>query len=64
MIQKYTFTGGGGGGWLDKVGLKLTQSPAKAGVEVGTELGNTSEKKLFNQRFGKRGNNSISCLDN
>ena len=55
---------GGGGGWLDQVGLKLTQSPAKAGVEVRTELGNTSEKKLFNQRFGKRGNNSISCLDN
>ena len=62
MIQKYTFTGGGG--WLNQVGLKLTQSPAKAGVEVRTELGNTSEKKLFNQRFGKRGNNSISCLDN
>ena len=36
MIQKYTFTGGGG--WLDQVGLKLTQSPAKAGVEVRTEL--------------------------
>ena len=54
----------GGGGWLDQVGLKLTQSPAKAGVEVGTELGNTLEKKLFNQRFGKRGNNSIFCLDN
>ena len=32
--------GGGGGGWLDQVGLKLTQSPTKAGVEVGTELGN------------------------
>ena len=60
MIQKYTFTGGGGGGWLDQVGVKLTQSPAKAGVEIGTELG----KKLFNQRFRKRGNNSISCLDN
>ena len=27
------------GGWLDQVGLKLTQSLAKAGVEVGTELG-------------------------
>ena len=50
----------GGGGWLDQVGLKVTQSPAKAGVEIGTELG----KKLFNQRFRKRGNNSISCLDN
>ena len=60
MIQKYTFTGGGGGGWLNQVGLKLTQSPAKAGVEIGTELG----KKLFNLRFRKRGNNSISCLDN
>ena len=31
---------GVGGGWLEQVGLKLTQSPAKAGVEVGTELGN------------------------
>ena len=31
--------GGGGGGWLDQVELKLTQSPAEAGVEVGTELG-------------------------
>ena len=29
----------GGGGWLDQVELKLTQSPAEAGVEVGTELG-------------------------
>ena len=28
------------GRWLEKVGLKLTRSPAKAGVEVGTELGN------------------------
>ena len=64
MILKYTFTGGGGGGLLDQVVLRLTQSPAKAEVEVGTELGNTLEKKLFNQRFGKRGNNSISCLDN
>ena len=32
--------GGGGGWWLEQVGLKLTQSPAKAGVEVRTELGN------------------------
>ena len=40
MIQKYTFTGGGGGGWLDQVGLKLTQSPTGVGVGVGTELGN------------------------
>ena len=32
--------GGGGGGWLDQVRLKLTQSPTKVGVEVGTELGN------------------------
>ena len=28
------------GWWPDLVRLKLTQSPAKAGVEVGTELGN------------------------
>ena len=28
------------GEWLDQVGLKLTQSLSKAGVEVGTELGN------------------------
>ena len=35
MIQKYTT---GGGGWLDQVGLKLTQSPAKAGLEVGLSL--------------------------
>ena len=27
------------GGWLEQVGLKLTQSPAEAGVEAGTELG-------------------------
>ena len=34
---------GGGGGWLDQVGLKLTQSPAEAGVEAGTELGNSDK---------------------
>ena len=33
------WVGRGGGGWLDQVELKLTQSPAEAGVEVGTELG-------------------------
>ena len=37
--------GGGGGGWLDQVRLKLTQSPTKVGVEVGTELGN--ERPIF-----------------
>ena len=26
------------GGWMDQVALKLTLSPAKAGVEVGTSL--------------------------
>ena len=31
---------GVGGGWLEQVGLKLTQSPTMVGVEVGTELGN------------------------
>ena len=36
--------GGGGGGWLEQVRLKLTQSPTKAGVEVGTEL---SKKSFF-----------------
>ena len=35
---KYTLTGGGG--WLDQVGIKLTQSPTGVGVGVGTELGN------------------------
>ena len=30
----------GGGGWVDQVGLKLTQSPTGVGVGVGTELGN------------------------
>ena len=30
---------GVGMGLLDQVGLKLTQFPAKAGVEVGTEHG-------------------------
>ena len=29
-----------GWGRVDQVGLKLTQSPSKAGVEVRTELGN------------------------
>ena len=28
---------GGGGGWLNQVGLKLTQSPAKAGVGLGLD---------------------------
>ena len=28
------------GGWVDQVGLKLTQSPTGVGVGVGTELGN------------------------
>ena len=37
--NKLSRVGGGGGGWLDQVELKLTQSPAEAGVEVGTELG-------------------------
>ena len=30
----------GGGGWVDQLGLKLTQSPTGVGVGVGTELGN------------------------
>ena len=29
------------GGWLDQLGIKLTQSPTEVGVEVGTELGNS-----------------------
>ena len=33
------------GGWLEQVGLKLTQSPAK--VEVGTELGNFFSTKFL-----------------
>ena len=32
--------GGWVGGWLDQLGLKLTQSPTGVGVGVGTELGN------------------------
>ena len=27
-------------GWLDQMGLKLTQSPTGVGVAVGTKLGN------------------------
>ena len=33
---------GGGGGWLDQLRLKLTQSPTGVGVKVGTELGKKS----------------------
>ena len=36
----------GGGGWLDQVELKLTQSPTGVGVEVGTELGNTENYNI------------------
>ena len=36
----------GGGGWLDQVGLKLTQSPTGVGVGVGTELGNMTSLLL------------------
>ena len=36
----------GGGGWIDQVELKLTQSPAEAGVEVGTELGKSVKQHL------------------
>ena len=43
--------GGGGGGWLDQVRLKLTQSPTKVGVEVGTELGNISGWTLDSKMF-------------
>ena len=45
---------GVGGGWLEQVGLKLTQSPAKTGVEVGTELGKKLRRQehlaLFSQK--------------
>ena len=37
----------GVGGWLDQVRLKLTQSPTKVGVEVGTELGNYHVYHIF-----------------
>ena len=53
MSHKYTFTGGGG--WLDQVGLKLTQSSAKAEVEVGTDPGNNAyfskKKKVRHSRI-------------
>ena len=39
---------GGGGGWLEQMGIRLTSASTGVGVEVGAELGN----------------NSISCLDN
>ena len=41
---------GVGGGWLDQVGLKLTQSPTKVGVEVGTELGKKWAKNYVTWR--------------
>ena len=43
-IYFHGWMGLGGGGWLEQVRLKLTQSPAKAGVEVGTELGNIGQQ--------------------
>ena len=39
------------GRWLEQVGLKLTQSPAKAGVEVGTELGNKEKAKVRTKKL-------------
>ena len=36
------------GGWLDQVGIKLTQSPTGAGVGVRTEL---DDKLLLNFRY-------------
>ena len=38
----------GGGGWVDQVGLKLTQSPTGVGVGVGTELGKRQKAHLSN----------------
>ena len=43
-INFHGWVGVGVGGWLDQVRLKLTQSPTKVGVEVGTELGNNSSR--------------------
>ena len=43
----------GGGGWVDQVGLKLTQSPTGVGVGVGTELGNYADKTNV-QRLWKK----------
>ena len=44
--------GVGVGGWLDQVGLKLSQSPTGVGVGVGTELGNSRQYKK-GVRYGK-----------
>ena len=38
--------GGWVGGWLDQLGLKLTQSPTGVWVGVGTELGKKSKDNL------------------
>ena len=32
--------GGGGGGWLEKLRIRLTSASTEVGVEVGAELGN------------------------
>ena len=43
-VQKYTFMGRGGvggGGWLDQVGIRLTQ--VSTGLKVEAELGNRNQ---------------------
>ena len=37
----------GVGGWVDQLRLKLTQSPTRVGVEVGTELGKSKDEVLI-----------------
>ena len=44
--------GGGGGGWLDQLRLKLTQSPTRVGVKVGTEFGK-NKTRVESVQLGK-----------
>ena len=38
-LNKLSRVGVGVDGWVDQLRVKLTQSPTRVGVEVGTELG-------------------------
>ena len=39
LCLKYTFTGGGGGGWLDKSIIMLISAPVGFELGLGAELG-------------------------